>query len=206
MTPGARRELRICFVGDSFVNGTGDPECLGWAGRVCAAARRRGLDLTYYNLGVRRETTADILARWEREVACRLPAGAGGRVVFSFGANDATLEEGRPRVAPEVAIDNARAMLTAAGRDYPVLLVGPPPGADEEKNERLAALSGHFARLCDGLDVPFLDVGLPLRISPGWRDDVAGSPDGIHPGAGGYAELAALVGRWSAWRSWVGES
>jgi hypothetical protein len=23
-------EIRICFVGDSFVNGTGDPQCLGW--------------------------------------------------------------------------------------------------------------------------------------------------------------------------------
>ena len=25
--------MRICFFGDSFVNGTGDDECLGWVGR-----------------------------------------------------------------------------------------------------------------------------------------------------------------------------
>ena len=67
--------MRICFVGDSFVNGTGDPDCLGWAGRVCAAAQHDGHDITYYNLGVRRETTADIRDRWEREVSCRLPEG-----------------------------------------------------------------------------------------------------------------------------------
>ena len=203
MTHGARPETRICFVGDSFVNGTGDPECLGWAGRICAAARHRGLDLTYYNLGVRRETSADILARWEREVACRLPAESGGRVVFSFGANDATLEDGVPRVAPDAAVENARTMLATAGRSYPVLMVGPPPGADEEKNERLAALSGRFAALCGELGVPYLDVCTPLRASASWLDDVANAGDGIHPGAVGYAELAGLVERWPGWLSWV---
>jgi lysophospholipase L1-like esterase len=35
-------DLRICFVGDSLTNGTGDPDCLGWTGRVCASAYERG--------------------------------------------------------------------------------------------------------------------------------------------------------------------
>lgn len=26
--------MRICFIGDSFVNGTGDDTCLGWVGRI----------------------------------------------------------------------------------------------------------------------------------------------------------------------------
>jgi hypothetical protein len=26
-------ELRLCFLGESFVNGTGDPQCMGWASR-----------------------------------------------------------------------------------------------------------------------------------------------------------------------------
>jgi lysophospholipase L1-like esterase len=29
--------MRICFVGDSITNGTGDPEYLGWVSRVYAA-------------------------------------------------------------------------------------------------------------------------------------------------------------------------
>jgi len=58
--------MRICFVGDSFVNGTGDPEYLGWTGIICAVTRSWGYDITYYNLGIRRETSADILARWGR--------------------------------------------------------------------------------------------------------------------------------------------
>jgi hypothetical protein len=51
------QEVRICFVGESFVNGTGDPECLGWTGRICVGANKKGYDITYYNLGVRRETS-----------------------------------------------------------------------------------------------------------------------------------------------------
>lgn len=43
------KDIRIFFVGDSFVNGTGDEEALGWAGRLGAflsplqKRRRRGL-------------------------------------------------------------------------------------------------------------------------------------------------------------------
>ena len=35
-------DLRICFVGDSFVAGTGDETALGWVGRVTATAWHRG--------------------------------------------------------------------------------------------------------------------------------------------------------------------
>lgn len=66
-------DVRICFVGDSFVNGTGDPDYLGWTGRICVRTRQEGHDITYYNLGVRRETSIDIAARWQEEVSRRLP-------------------------------------------------------------------------------------------------------------------------------------
>jgi lysophospholipase L1-like esterase len=66
------KDIRICFVGDSYVQGTGDDECLGWAGRLCASARRAGHNITYYNLGVRRETSTDITRRWLAECEPRL--------------------------------------------------------------------------------------------------------------------------------------
>ena len=43
-------DIRVCFLGDSFILGTGDVDGLGWAGRVHAAERGRGIDLTSYNL------------------------------------------------------------------------------------------------------------------------------------------------------------
>src|SRR5688572_13311739 len=122
-------ELRICFLGDSFVNGTGDPECLGWVGRICRAARGRGHDVTYYNLGIRRETSRELRARWQREAALRLPPASTGRLVFSFGVNDTTAEGPATRVPLAESLANAHAILAQARREHPTLLVGPPPVA-----------------------------------------------------------------------------
>lgn len=61
------KEIRICFLGESFVNGTGDPEFLGWTGRVCAKSQRKGYEITYYNLGVCAETSTYLKQRWKQE-------------------------------------------------------------------------------------------------------------------------------------------
>ena len=44
------KDLRICFVGDSFVNGTGDETKLGWTGRLCAALEANNPELRNYVL------------------------------------------------------------------------------------------------------------------------------------------------------------
>ncbi|HYE50589.1 MAG TPA: GDSL-type esterase/lipase family protein [Azospirillaceae bacterium] len=195
--------MHICFFGDSFVNGTGDDECLGWTGRLCAAARRAGRDVTLYNLGVRGQTSADILARWEREAAARLPDGIDGRLVFSFGANDCTPGgDGGVKVAQARTLANAEAMLAAAAR-RPTLVVGPLPiGDDPESDARIAALVPGMAALCRRLGVPFLDVFGAMAADEAWTREAAAG-DGTHPNAGGYAALARLVGGWEAWRAWV---
>lgn len=198
------RTTRICFVGDSYVNGTGDPEGLGWAGRVCAAACRRGHDVTRYDLGVRRDTSADILARWAGEARPRLPEGVDRRLVFSFGVNDTTLEQGALRVAPAVSEANAREILAAAQRwapPVPVLMIGPPPTADPEQNLRIGELSQVLVQACADLGVPCLEVFPFLEMSDVWMIEAAAG-DGAHPGAGGYAEMAKLVEAWPPWIAW----
>ncbi|MDB5359273.1 MAG: family lipase [Rhodospirillales bacterium] len=192
---------RICFFGDSFVNGTADPDGLGWVGRVCARERRQGRDVTTYNLGIRRDTSAEVLARWSREAAARLPDAFEGRLVFSFGVNDCTLEHGGPRVPADLALDHARAILAPAAAWKPTLFVGPPPIADDAVNCRIEDLSGALARLCAALAVPYLDSFSALGRSGVWMTEVAAG-DGAHPGAAGYAEFAEVVQAWSAWRDW----
>ncbi len=54
---------------------------------------KKGYDITYYNLGIRRDTSTDIAKRWSQEVSLRLPKEYDGRVVFSFGLNDTTIEK-----------------------------------------------------------------------------------------------------------------
>ncbi|MFE6871038.1 GDSL-type esterase/lipase family protein [Kitasatospora sp. NPDC057692] len=204
------RDLRIAFVGDSFTQGIGDPEFRGWVGRAaadCWAELAAGPDrVTVFNLGVRRNTSADVLARCWGETAVRVLPGADNRLVLSVGSNDAVEEGGRPRVAPEECLANVAALLDGAReRGLAPLVVGPPPvvGAGAEHLERLLALADGIAGVCAGRGVPFVGVTRELAADREWvAEALAG--DGAHPGAGGYRRLADLVLR-GGLRAWLTE-
>ncbi|WGV26619.1 GDSL-type esterase/lipase family protein [Halotia branconii] len=201
MTEKLGLQIRICFIGESFVNGTGDPEYLGWAGRICVSANQKGHEITYYNLGVRRETSTELKNRWLQEVSYRLPKIYDGRVVFCFGVNDTTIENGKLRVSPTESIENIRNVLSDARQLYPVLMVSPLPIADDEQNQRIADLAKQYALVCNELDVPYLNVFPVLEKSHIWIDE-AKANDGAHPRAAGYTELARIIETWDAWLNW----
>ncbi|MET8773837.1 GDSL-type esterase/lipase family protein [Nocardia sp. NPDC004654] len=191
------RDLRICFVGDSFVAGVGDPRCLGWVGRLGAAA----MPFTGYNLGVRRETSADIAARWEAECAPRLPEGTDARVVLSFGVNDTVLENGSPRVDPGDSATNLTAVLArAAERGWQTMIVAPPPVDGDAHNARIAHLDDRFAEICAAAGTPYARVHHELRANEVWMREVR-EGDGAHPSEAGYDAIAALI--MPVWLEWL---
>ena len=202
MTSQALKEIRICFVGESFVNGTGDSECLGWAGRICQDAFLKGFDITYYNLGVRGETSTELKKRWRREVSYRLPQECDGRVVFSFGTNDTTIENSKTRVSLQDSITNLGDILNIAKDLYPILVVSAPPIEDKEQNQRISELSKEFSKVCNQLNVPYLDVVTELIKSNIWMDEVK-NYDGAHPRVGGYQVFAEIVQNWQGWLNWL---
>ncbi|MEU8924007.1 GDSL-type esterase/lipase family protein [Kitasatospora sp. NPDC048545] len=193
---------RICFLGDSFVQGLGDPEFRGWVGRVLQAAAPGA---TAFNLGVRRDSSAQVLRRCWPEVGARVLPGADNRLVVSVGANDAMEEAGVPRVAHHDTLANLAALLDGARkRGLGALVVGPPPvvcgGAAHL--DRLRALVPAMAGLCADAGVPFVDVTGALAGDPVWTAE-ARAGDGAHPGAGGYGRLAELVLA-GGFRAWAG--
>ncbi|MFC6010394.1 GDSL-type esterase/lipase family protein [Nocardia lasii] len=195
--------LRICFLGDSFVQGIGDPEYRGWVGRVLTAT---GPGITAFNLGLRRDTSADVLDRCRREVAPRLLPHTDNRLVVSFGSNDMVLEDGRVRVERAQCLDNLAALL-ADSRDRAIkpLVVGPPPVIDGGSAHllRVTELADDMAALCRSASVPFVATTRALAEDPVWiREALA--DDGAHPGADGYQRLADLVLD-GGWRSWIAE-
>jgi len=213
-------ELRICFVGDSITQGTKDDTALGWPGRLVAAARAQGHDLTCYNLGIRRDTSKDIERRWKAEVEARLPATAPGAVVFMFGINDMQSADGNLfRVPPPESAKAARAMIAEAKERWPVLWISPVPPVpghrtkdafpdleEDYVNVRAKKLVEAYAHVAKELEVPYLDLYTPLstRSFTRWRWLRAlKAGDGIHPTANGYALMARLIGRWDAWRDWL---
>lgn len=198
------KDLRICFVGDSFVNGTGDETKRGWTGRICAAleANNPDLEITFYNLGIRRDTTEDIRRRAQTEISTRLQGDFDSLVVFSFGVNDTTIENGTTRVDSARSIDNARSILAETAEHFKVLMVGPPPIADDAQNMRIHALDAEFRRLSSASKVPYLSVFDGLVSNPVWREEVA-SNDGAHPHSAGYSVLSERVLLWDVWEALV---
>jgi acyl-CoA thioesterase-1 len=204
--------LRVCFIGDSITNGTGDARMLGWPGYLCQAEVQAGHDMTDYNLGIRGNTSDDIAPRWRAEVEARLPAaGLRCAIVFNFGLNDATEQEGAMRVPLSASIKNARAMLGAAKEMHPTLWVGPSPVDDarmplttqegfvrDKRNARSADYNLAFRALADELGVPYLDMMSALINEPAWPGML---DDGLHPLAEGHQRMAAIVGAWPAWRA-----
>lgn len=191
-------DSRICFVGDSFVAGIGDDECMGWTGRLAKQSIANGHNLSSYNLGIRRDTSSDILARWKDECARRFNAGDRYFVMFAFGANDMTIENGELRVSEEQSIENFGKIIKQASSDYQVLALSPCPVCDEAQDERILALSERYEALANKLNIPYISVVQELLENPNWvREAKAG--DGAHPNSGGYTYLAELINQNAKW-------
>lgn len=192
-------DLRVCFLGDSFTLGTGDRGGLGWAGRVHAAERGRGIDLTAYNLGIRGQTGAEIAARAEREIDERLGAAGDRRaVVVAFGTNDIRLD----RPVEETVSALERILEWASGRGWAVLVMGSPRAAEPELDALREGRNLAMETAARRLGAPFLDIRQALADWTAWHRG-AMEGDGVHPGAEGYAAVAEVFAAWSPWRTWV---
>lgn len=174
----------ICYIGDSLTLGYGDPAGLGWPGRISGALRTGETDVTSYNLGVRRDTTPKMAARWKAEAGLRRIPGEECRLVFNFGVADLV-----NKVSETETLVAAEAMLTEAKAMGDVLVVGPTPVLDEALCARIAYLSPAIGGLCKKLGVPFIPLLDALMADPVFTQSLADNDD-VHPAAPGYAAMA----------------
>ena len=192
-------DIRVCFLGDSFTLGQGDAEGLGWVGRVHAAALRRGVNLTTYNLGVRGQTGTEIAERAAAEVDARLTERGDRRgLVLSFGANDLFLQ--RPASETLRAADGL--LRWAKGQGYHAFVAGMPPSTDSAMDAARLALDIEIAKVASAHAAPVFDTRTAVSDWSAWhRDAIDG--DGVHPNAEGYRRVAAAFEAWNPWRDWL---
>ena len=192
------RDVGLVFVGASLVAGVGDPKGQGWVSRVVGRTHSADLEVTAYNLGVRGDTTADVLARWKSECAPRWSGRAEKRLVISVGGNDAasgvTLARHR--------LNLANILDDAASAGIGTFVVSPPPADDEEFNAKLDVLVEAQADVCARRGVPFVDCFRPLLGHEQWQSDLAASRVPHHPGQAGYGLIAWLVLH-NGWYDWL---
>jgi acyl-CoA thioesterase-1 len=191
-------DMRLIFIGDSIVAGSGDDECRGWVRRVGSASRRAGVDHTPYNLGIGGDTTADVLARWEHEVTRRLNPEIENRLAIQVGVNDA--RDGVEREPQASLADLAELVEAVRGTGLKPLVVGPIPTAQAAESDRIGALSERFAALCAEHGVAFIELHAGLHASGSFHASL--TADGYHPDAEGYDQIAQVVLH-NGWWEWL---
>ena len=198
VVPEGPRDLALVFLGASLVAGVGDPKGQGWVTRVIGRTQHPELELTAYNLGVRGDTSADILRRWATEVPVRWVGRTERRVVVSVGTNDVlqgvTLARHR--------LNLANLLDDAATSGVGAFVVSPPPTDDDELNTRLEVLVEAQGDVCARRGIPFVDCFAPLLGHDQWRTDLAASRVPHHPGQAGYGLIAWLVLH-NGWAEWL---
>ena len=197
VVPDGPRDVALVFLGASLVAGVGDPKGQGWVTRVVGRTQHPDVELTAYNLGVRGNTTADLLERWATEVPARWVGRTERRLVVSVGTDDilSGISLARHRLNLANLLDDA------AAQGVGTFVVSPPPSDDDELNGRLEVMVEAQADVCTRRGVPFVDSYHPLRGHDQWRTDLAASAVPHHPGQAGYGLIAWLVlhNGWSEW-------
>ena len=192
------RDVGLVFVGASLVAGVGDPKGQGWVSRVVGRTHHPDLELTAYNLGVRGNTSADVLGRWKQEAEPRWRGRGEKRLVVSVGTSDAmggvTLARHR--------LNLANILDDAASAGIGTFVVSPPPTDDDEVNAKLDVLVDAQADVCSRRGVPFVDCFAPLLGHDQWQSDLASSRPAHHPGQAGYGLIAWLVLH-NGWYDWL---
>ena len=205
----ASGSFRIVALGDSLTRGTGDAAGGGgYPERVAAALRKTGLVVSVDNLAVDGAETGDFLRKVE-EAAVRDRVAGANLILVSIGGNDLShslrsLVPGEAGAESDPTAPALRAaslnlqrilpLLRASNPSAPIRVLGlydPFPEGFDRKMERATLLKWNVALeeasfgVENVLVVPTFDVfdGRPDRLSS----------DRFHPGAEGYAEIAARV-------------
>lgn len=192
------RDVALVFIGASMVAGLGDPKGQGWVSRVVGRTQHPDLELTAYNLGVRGDTSGDVLARWRTECPPRWSGRSEKRLVVSVGANDAATGVSLARHR----LNLANILDDASSSGIGTFVVSPPPSDDDELNGKLDVLVESQADVCARRAVPFVDCFRPLLGHEQWQSDLAASRVPHHPGQAGYGLIAWLVLH-NGWYDWL---
>lgn len=184
-------DASIVVFGDSITWGAWDTEGGGWVGRLWRAAYehqvRTGEWREVYNLGVAGNRVADVLARFDSEIAARPPT----QIILAVGINDSK----RSGIAGTSFEDFERdccALLDRAISVSPDVLVVGLTNVDEARrehnfvNEHVAELNAVIEVLADNAGLQFVDVFGSLTSK-----DL--EPDGLHPGPSGHQKIFEAV-------------
>jgi lysophospholipase L1-like esterase len=144
-------------------------------------------DWQVVNQGVNAERSDQIRARFEEDVVGRQPAV----VVIIAGVND--VYQGRDPARVTAELEAMYGSAKAAGIKVVAGSIIPYNTATPEQNARMHAINGWIEkRAASDPNMRFVDTRAAVA-APERPDQLASSPDGLHPDAAGYRRMAEVI-------------
>lgn len=207
---------KLVVLGDSGVQGWGDPLEGGW----CERLRRHWMELpgapVVYNLGVRGDGLERLAARLNGEVTRRgeLRRQNPQGILLGIGLNDTARIgriDGRPQLDPEAFLFGMDQLLRQAKALAPVHVIGLTPVLDQAMPyaevlwyglEAIRRYEGLLEEACLEANVPFLPLLNELLEDPAWPEWLCS--DGLHLNSDGHGQVYRRLRRWPALLDWAG--
>ena len=177
----------------------GDPKGQGWVSWVVGRTQHLDLELTAYNLGVRGDTSADVLNRWRNECPPRWAGRLEKRLVVSVGderrghRRDARAAPAQPRQHPRRRRQHRDRHL----RRQPAAVRRPRPQQAASRCSSRRRPTSAPAAECRSSTAS----GRCWATSSG-SPTLAASKVPDHPGQAGYGLVAWLV-LYNGWYDWL---
>lgn len=191
------RNIRIVALGNELLAGVGDSRALGWFGRVMSKTHDDRHRLQHYVLAMPGEGTEALSHRWRQEAMPRFSQETENYLVLGLNDSDGenTGSSARSRLNLANVLDRA------TQENIKTFVVGPLPGLDAERNQRVSDLNAAYQDVATRRSHYYVDTCTPLIQHSQWRADLAAN-DGV-PGQAGYGLIAWLVLH-RGWYDWLG--
>lgn len=204
---------RICFIGDSIVEGLGDETGLGWSGRLAEAHRNSDNPFIPFYLGVRGQTLAQIADRAKEECKVRITDKENDLIVLGSGLNDIARVDGEPRTSPDSVIDTFAYLIDELNNLCKLIVVSPFPVYEslmpfyssisdlhlDFQNKDIKEFSKEYCNICGSKDIPYLNLFDELNKNDDYQNGLKLN-DGLHSNAEGYQAVANLIQNWTVWK------
>ena len=152
------RTIRITAIGDQLLAGHGDPRGLGWFGRVMARTQESGSASAVLRAGFprRRDPRPWPNAGWAKpRAASATSTKTAWCIALSDRDVDLDVSTARSRLNLANILDSASQMNIKA------LLVGPAPGLDDARNQRVAELNRVYSDVALRRNHHYVDTFTP---------------------------------------------
>lgn len=143
----------------------------------------------FYNLGACKNSSKEILARFDNEFSVRNLPGSTPFFFLMCGVVDTMKFTDSPYCSLSESKENYTNLIRKAKANGQIIAISPSPVANEEQNLRLQEVISIQEKICAENKVPYINIFPSLHN----KEFIADLKDGVHPGENGNALMAKAI-------------